>query len=182
VSSSLEGGIRVMLENFDVSSSSSVNEPRSPDLIWDFVQFGQASMSDSKRNSGDINVTRVNQDLEFGSFGEEILVIGDHRVSKAGVVEGSSSALVPRHVLGSDGTLDVLSVQVVDHSVSDGVASVGISKVGGEFESSVSSAEILVKIIGIETGFLNEFLEDVLLHFDVSLLLEDNSDLVDRGG
>ena len=126
VTSSLNGGVGVFFEVLNVTSGGSVDIPGSPRPSRDggTVQLSQAKLSLSSRDSGNIDITRVDEDVDIGPGADETLVEGDHALTGdvvlEGVARGANLPLASGGGLGVDGGLDILTVQVVDGQLVEG--------------------------------------------------------------
>jgi len=149
VSSSFDCGVGVCVSVFNVSCRSGFDEPWLPRRNDRSVQLKQARLSISKRNCCNVDITRINQNLDSWFLIWEVGVKRNHRLERGSVVD-VVGANGPRESCNCvDCILNVSPVQIVC-GVSSQIFAVWPSSVDSKVEGSVSTAEILIKIIRIK--------------------------------
>jgi len=148
----LDGGKGIGIKIFYISSSGTVDEPRRPNFEVLSVELGETGLIESEGNSGYVHISGVDEDRDGRIGREEFPVVRNHRGTRGGVVDlgGTGS---PGSRTGMDGLLNIWTIKVIKSTITKGLfAFVGI--VISELEGTISLAEILVEIIGVERGLI----------------------------
>jgi len=138
--------------NFPVASGGTVDVPGLPVLSSRSLKIVKAFLGHSKRDSGNVNIPRVNKDVQVGAFFEEVFIEWEHRREVSGVVDlvGTGSPCDRPRV---DSLLDLRIIQIVREQSVDGSAVLRVGRVlDGEVESSITGAKVLVEIIRVDAG------------------------------
>lgn len=180
VTSTLKGSEGVGVKVFDVTSGGTVNGPWTPWLNVAAAELSNARLVVGERNSHDVDISSIDENVESGLESGESGIEGNQRKVLSDVVDVIANIPYSSD-LSVEGLLDGGLVEVSGGQVGGSeVLASGPAGIQSEFQSSVTGAEILVKVIGINAGLsVGGFNLGTLRGFDEEFLIDD-SELVKR--
>jgi len=117
VAGAFHRGVSELIVYFPVSSGPFVHVPRAPSSGGGTVQFAETLLSVSKRDRQNIEIARIDENLQSGFVSNELSEEGDHRFTGALIMHVLANSPLGR--IGIDRGLNVRQIQIGDDSVAE---------------------------------------------------------------